>query len=82
MADFLAFVTLSRPTFDHVYNDPGTILSLFTARDAGKPLPSGMTPLDISFLTNLYKTEQRQTAARQQQDIRRHVKQDLTKEAN
>jgi hypothetical protein len=82
LADFLAFVSLSRPKLDHVYNDPGTILSSFTARDAGKPLPTGLTPLDRSFLTNLYETTARQTADRQRQDIRRHVKADLAKEAN
>lgn len=82
LADFLAFVTLSRPTFDHRYEDPGTILSLFTARDAGKPLPAGITPLDMSFLTSLYKTDQRQRAERQEQDIRVRVEHDLAKARN
>ncbi len=82
LADFLGFVSLSRPRFDHVYSDPGTVLSLFTARDLGKPIPAGLTALDSSFLTNLYKTQARQTAEHQQQDIRRHVKADLAKAAN
>jgi hypothetical protein len=79
LADFLAFVAMSRPDFDQVYSDPGTILSLFTLRDSGKPLPTGLTALDASLLSNLYKTPAEQTPERQQQDIRRHVKADLAK---
>jgi hypothetical protein len=79
LSDFLAFVAMSRPNFDQVYSDPGTILSLFTLRDAGRPLPTGLTALDTSLLSNLYKTVAEQTPERQQQDIRRHVKADLAK---
>ena len=77
LADFITFVSLSRPEFDRTYRDPGTILSLFTARDAGAPLPEGLTRLDRSFLSNLYATANNRDADVQQMDIRRRVKADL-----
>ena len=77
LADFITFVSLSRPEFDRIYRDPGTILSLFTARDAGAPLPEGLTRLDRSFLSNLYATASNRDADVQQMDIRRRVKADL-----
>lgn len=80
LADFLAVVSMSRPELEHVYTDGETILSLFTARDQHKPLPIGITPLDRSFLINLYRTEARRSPDNQQQDIRRHVKSDLARQ--
>jgi hypothetical protein len=80
LADFLAFVSLARPEFDRTYDDPGTILSLFTARDAGLQMPDGLTSIDRNFLRSLYRTDARQTAEQQRQDIRRQVKAALAKD--
>ncbi|MEQ1492852.1 MAG: hypothetical protein ABL932_20090, partial [Terricaulis sp.] len=78
LADYLAMVSLAQLSPDgHTVGTP-TILNLFTDRDAGGVVPTGMTEWDEAYLEGLYTA--RRTAPReiwQQRDIARTMTEQL-----
>ncbi len=72
LADYVALVALARPKLDADYG-PGTILSLFAARDRGERGPAGLTAEDQAFLTALYRSNGEQAGWAQRYDIVRRM---------
>ena len=67
LADYLALVTLAHPTA--AVNQPDSVMSIFTARDAGTRGPPGLTATDQSMLQGLYRSGAGQTAQLQRSQI-------------
>lgn len=55
LVDYLALVTLSRPSMNATVDD--SVLSIFSARDAGMHGPVGLTGADMAVLRGLYRSD-------------------------
>jgi hypothetical protein len=64
LADYIAVVSLAEPDPDVPLETAPTILSLFSARDAGEEPPAGLSPWDQAFLKALYNTSPKFTTQR------------------
>jgi hypothetical protein len=75
LTDYLAMVTLARPTMDSGY-DAHTILSVFEMRDRGAKGPRRLTVQDRALLRGLYSTNPTVSAQAQRSSIRLQMDRD------
>jgi hypothetical protein len=75
ICDYIAMAALTEPDLDAPLADAPTILRLFSARAAGKPLPEGLGDWDRAFLKSLYEmnladvTQRSQITGRMLEDL-------------
>lgn len=79
LSDYLAMVSLARPSPNIEPPSGSTILSLFRNRDAGQKGPVSLTRWDREFLKSLYSTSAKTKASTQRSQIRAQVKRNLSK---
>lgn len=81
LADYVAMVALARPNPSKAYSSGSSILTLFADRDAGRQVPTSLTPWDRQFLKGLYATSAKLTGSAQRSEIRAQVKRGLEQES-
>ena len=73
LADYLAMVTLARPTIDATYSGEDTILSLFDNGHRSSAAPPELTRQDQAYLDALYAANAELPPDMERDQIRRHM---------
>jgi hypothetical protein len=78
LCDYISMVALAQINPDVDVTSLPSILTLFHDRDAGRPLPAGLTEWDKAYLKALYDVSANNTASRERQQITDQMREKAT----